>query len=67
MWGPKCKKCGKGPMSYTSDRTGNVRRYRCPACGSVWLATLKGMMSASVMGEPKGIQDNDVEWVRVIQ
>jgi len=60
---PACRKL----ISFTSDVTGNVRRYHCKACGGTWIVTLKGMPSSSVMAEPQNVQKKDMEWVKVLK
>jgi hypothetical protein len=60
---PDCKRWAS--MSYTSDRSGNVRRYKCSHCGAVFLATLKGLPLESCIGD-KGQRSSDkFDWVRV--
>ena len=64
-WPPECPGCGSPwGLKYTSDRTGNARRYVC-SCGAVFLATLKGLPSGSAMAEPKNVRQCDMTWTRV--
>ena len=60
---PDCKRWAS--MSYTSDRSGNVRRYKCSNCGSVFVATLKGLPLASCVGDSGRKDRNEFDWVRV--
>ncbi len=65
--GMKCPKCGKYPMCYTTDRSGNVRRYRCDYCAGVWIATLKDIPSKTAMFDSKVVSPNVFDWVRVLK
>ena len=62
----KCPDCDSYSFYYRSDRTGNVRRYECKDCGSVYIATLKGMPSKSVISEPKNMNSDALYWEKVI-
>jgi hypothetical protein len=64
-WPPECPDCGSSwGMRYTSDRTGNARRYAC-SCGAVFLATLKGMPSGSALADLGAVRQNEMTWTRV--
>lgn len=66
-WPIQCPGCHNLHFSYTSDSSGNVRRYECKKCGGVWLATVRGMPSGSAMSEPQNLNSKDLEWVRVLK
>ena len=63
----RCPKCHSLDFNYTSDSSGNVRRYRCRGCDGVWLATVRGMPSGSAIGERQNLSSEDLEWVRVLK
>jgi len=65
-WPIKCPNCDESYIPYRSDRTGNVRRYHCKECGAVYIATVKGMKSESVMSEPRNLSMEDLHWTRVL-
>ncbi len=60
-----CPKCGSWEFVYKSDRTGNVRRYRCKSCGIEYVATVKGLSSTSAVSEPKNLDSKDLYWQEV--
>ena len=62
----RCPECDDNWMRYTSDRSGNVRRYVCK-CGVKWLATFKGLKCGSVMSEPKNCDMEDFHWVKILE
>ena len=66
-WPIQCPKCRNLNFNYTSDCSGNVRRYECKRCGGVWLATVKGMPLGSAMSERRNLDSRDLEWVRVLK
>lgn len=66
-WPIRCPACRSFDFGYSSDRSGNVRRYVCKSCGGGWLATLKGMSSGSAMCEPKNMDSKNLEWVRILK
>jgi hypothetical protein len=66
-WPVRCPNCeSMFTFVYVSDRTGNVRRYRCRKCGDVFLATWKGKPLTSCMHEPRNTKMGDWDWARVI-
>ena len=62
----KCPECGNNWMRYTTDRSGNVRRYVC-SCGVKWLATLKGLPCGSAISEPKNCGMDNFHWVKIFE
>jgi DNA-directed RNA polymerase subunit M/transcription elongation factor TFIIS len=65
MW-ITCPDCN-AIITFKSDRTGNVRRYRCKVCDGEWIATVKGLKSKSAMSEPKNLGRDDMYWQRVLK
>lgn len=65
-WPIKCPDCDSIEFNYRSDRSGNVRRYECKSCGSVYLATIKDMRSKSAMSEPKNLSSEGLFWEKVV-
>lgn len=64
-WPPECPDCGSAwGMSYTSDRTGNARKYSC-RCGALFVAILRGLPSKSAVTEPKNVRQCDMVWTRM--
>lgn len=59
----RCLNCNYFDLSYTSDRTGNIRHYRCPNCDSKWIAAWRGDPLVSVFGEPQQSKRNEWAWV----
>lgn len=53
-------------LTYTSDRTGNIRYCTCTnrGCDSKWLAVWKGKPMKSCIGEPKHTKASDWSFVR---
>ena len=65
-WPITCPECDSWSFVYRSDKSGNVRRYRCKDCGVVYIATIKGMKSGSVISEPKNMKRSELYWEKVI-
>jgi len=62
----KCPECDGFDFRYKSDRSGNVRRYSCSNCGSIFIATIKGLPSDTVFSEKMNLSMQDLEWVKVM-
>jgi len=67
LLGMSCLNCGAFGMRYTSDRSGNVRRYVCYKCDAKFLATIKGLRSGSAVGEPRHLEPEDFHWVKILE
>jgi hypothetical protein len=65
-WPIRCPNCGSWSFFYTSENTGNIRRYRCKDCNDMYLAAWKGPRITSVMGEPQNTRMEQWEWARII-
>jgi len=62
---PDCGKGGWGGFTYVSDRSGNVRKYKCDECGAVYIATIKDMRSTGVGSEPKNMNSDELYWEKI--
>jgi len=67
-WPVRCPACeGTFAFRYVSDRTGNVRRYRCHKCGVGFLATWKGKPIRSCLAEPRNTSMEKWDWARIVE
>lgn len=66
-WPVRCPDCDSWRFYFVSEPTGNIRRYTCKECGSVFLATWKHQPVGSVFSEPKNTSMEDWDWAKVIQ
>jgi len=63
-----CPSCGDWiSFLYVTERSGNIRRYRCRKCGDMYLATWKGAKITSCLSEPQSTRMEDWSWARVVE
>ena len=62
-WPIRCPGCESLAFTFTSENTGNVRRYRCSKCEGKWVARWKGKPIRSVLGEPTNTKMEDWDWM----
>jgi len=65
-WPIRCPSCDSWGFVYTSESTGNIRRYRCLKCNDMYLATWKGTRITSVMNEPQNTRMEQWDWARIV-
>ena len=65
-WPLRCPDCKSWSFYFKTDRSGNLRRYRCGKCGSLWMGTIRGLPLTTAMGEPKNLVAKDMDWIRIL-
>jgi hypothetical protein len=65
-WPVRCPECSTTFLfTYKSDRTGNIRCYRCQKCGEKYVALWRHEPIESCLCEPTNTKMEDWEWHRV--
>ena len=67
-WPVRCPACEHSfTFRYVSDRSGNVRRYKCYKCGARFLAAWKGEPIRSLFKEPRNTSMEQWDWARIVE